>query len=85
MFHKIKDAHALSDLRLSVQFASGATKVYDVAPLLDRFEAFKPLQDHVPFSSVEVDAGGCGVVWNDEIDLSCEELWAHGVEAEDTV
>lgn len=80
MFHKIKDVYALPGLKLSVQFANGSTKVYDVAPLLDRFATFKLLEDEELFSSVEVDVGGCGIVWNDDIDLSCEELWANGVE-----
>lgn len=80
MFHKIKDVYALTDLKLSVQFANGSTKVYDVAPLLDKFAAFKPLKEEELFSSVEVDVGGCGIIWNDDIDLSCEELWANGVE-----
>lgn len=25
--------------------------------------------------------GGCGIVWNDELDLACDELWGIGVEA----
>lgn len=27
---------------------------------------------------VKVDAGGYGVSWNDDIDLSCNELWENG-------
>lgn len=80
MFHKIKDVYTLPGMKLSVQFANGTTKVYDVAPLLDRFAAFNPLRDEELFSSAVVDVGGCGVVWNDDIDLSCEELWVNGVE-----
>lgn len=78
MFHKVKEVYPLPDMRLSVIFANGATKVYDVAPLLDRFDAFEVLQDPNVFSSVEVDIGGCGIVWNDDIDLSCDELWEYG-------
>lgn len=78
MFHKVKDVTALPDLRLSVQFANGTTKVYDVAPLLDRFEAFKVLEGGKAFEDVRVDPGGYGVSWNDDVDLSCDELWEHG-------
>lgn len=80
MFHKVKDVFALTDMRLSVHFANGTTKIYDVAPLLDRLEAFGPLRDNAFFSAAEVDAGGYGIIWNDDIDLSCDELWANGVE-----
>ena len=30
------------------------------------------------FFEVQVDAGGYGVVWNDELDLSCDELFENG-------
>ena len=30
------------------------------------------------FFSVTVDIGGYGIVWSDELDLSCDELWEHG-------
>ena len=82
MFHKVKEVYPLPDMRLSVIFANGATKVYDVAPLLSRFDAFKMLQDSHVFGSVEVDVGGYGIVWNDDIDLSCDELWENGVTEE---
>ena len=78
MFHKVKEVYPLPDMRLSVIFANGATKIYDVAPLLSRFDAFKVLQDPDVFGNVEVDVGGYGIVWNDDIDLSCDELWENG-------
>lgn len=79
MFRKVKEVYPLPGMRLSVIFANGATKVYDVVPLLSRFDAFKVLQDPNVFGSVEVDVGGYGIVWNDDIDLSCDELWENGI------
>ena len=32
------------------------------------------------FGSVIVDQGGYGIIWNDDIDISCDELWANGEE-----
>ena len=32
------------------------------------------------FEQVKVDLGGYGVTWNDEIDLSCNQLWENGYE-----
>lgn len=79
MFHKVKSITALPDYQLSVQFSEGVTKIYDVKPLFSKWNAFKFFEKHPEdFSSVEVDVGGYGVIWNDDIDLSCDELWEHG-------
>lgn len=79
MFHKIKRVSALPGFRLSVLFQTGETKVYDVSPLVDRIPAFGALRDRPKlFENVCVDVGGCGVVWDDDLDLSCDELWENG-------
>lgn len=83
MFHKIKNVMPLPDYRLSVQFSEGCTKIYDVKPLFERIPAFAELKDGNIFEDVYVDVGGHGIVWNDDLDLSCEELWDNG-EAVDT-
>ena len=43
MFHKVKAVNALQNYCLSVQFIEGVTKIYDVKPLLLKWEAFKEL------------------------------------------
>lgn len=79
MFHKVKAVTALPNYRLSVQFVEGVTKIYDVKPLFEKWEPFKTLENAPElFSSVEVDAGGYGIIWNDELDLSCDELFENG-------
>ena len=81
MFHKIKNVAALPDYRLSVQFSEGVTTIYDVKPLFEKRPVFAALKDDVrTFYSVSVDIGGYGIVWNDELDLSCDELWEHGTQ-----
>ncbi|MBE6819404.1 MAG: DUF2442 domain-containing protein [Ruminococcaceae bacterium] len=79
MFHKVKSVNVLPDYQLSVQFAEGITKIYDVKPLMQQYAAFKALEDAQLFSSVETDIGGYGIIWNDEIDISCDELFENGV------
>ena len=79
-FHKVKDVSALTGLKLSVQFTNGTTKIYDAAPLILRFPVFKTLNDESLFRDVEVDQGGYGIIWNDDLDLSCDELWENGTE-----
>lgn len=82
MFHKIKNVFPLTDYRLSVQFAEGCTKIYDVKPLFDAIPAFKELKEPHLFSEVTVDVGGYGIIWNDDLDLSCDELWENGIVTE---
>lgn len=83
MFHKIKTVSALPDYRLSVQFAEGVTKIYDVKHALEKIPAFARLWEHPQeFACVSVDVGGYGIVWDDELDLSCDELWENGVQVD---
>lgn len=82
MFHKIKNVSPLPEYRLSVQFAEGCTKIYDVKPLFERIPMFAELKEPHLFSEVYVDVGGHGIVWNDDLDLSCDELWDNGTVVE---
>lgn len=80
MFHKIKNASPLPDYKISVQFSEGITKIYDMRPVFDKLPVFRTLiEDPELFYGVTVDTGGCGIIWNDLLDLSCEELYANGV------
>ena len=79
MFHKVKAVNAHSEYLLSVSFSEGITKIYDVKPLFDLWPSFVALKnDPKLFASVEVDQGGYGIIWNDDIDLSCDELFKNG-------
>ena len=79
MFHKMRAVHTLSDYRLYIQFSEGLTKIYDVKPLFTKWAAFRRLENEPElFNDVAVDTGGYGIVWNDELDLSCDELYENG-------
>ena len=83
MFHKIKNVSAMPDYKLSVQFSEGITKIYDVKPLFEKIPLFAELkEDYAEFACVTVDVGGYGIVWNDDLDLSCDELWENGVQVD---
>ncbi|MBQ9658847.1 MAG: DUF2442 domain-containing protein [Clostridia bacterium] len=75
MFHKIKNVTPFKDYKLSIQFAEGITKIYDMKKLIENNKTFADLKDINLFNSVEVDIGGYGVIWNDDIDISCHELF----------
>ena len=78
MFHKVKDVFPIQDYKLLVQFCVGVTKIYDVKPLFKWRDVFNNLKQNNLFYGVFVDGGGFGIAWNDDIDLSCEELWENG-------
>lgn len=76
MFHKIKKVEPLHNYILKVIFENGAIKYYDVKPLFEKWSIFKSLTTiNGLFEQVKVDVGGYGISWNNEIDLSCNELW----------
>lgn len=78
MFHKIKSVNPLNDYKLSIIFAEGITKIYDVKPLFIKWPIFNELKNVKLFNEVSVDKGGYGIIWNDYIDLSCDELFENG-------
>lgn len=80
IFHRIKKIIPLENLILLAEFQDGSVKKYDVKPLLKKIPAFEML-NYVPglFKQVKVDVGGYGIIWNDELDLECNELYFEGV------
>ncbi len=81
MFHKVKYVSPLPDFKLSVQFCEGITKIYDMNPLFDKLPIFSFFKDNPEkFTGVSVDVGGYGIIWGDDFDLSCDELWDNGVQ-----
>lgn len=80
MFHKVQGVKPLTAYELLVVFASGERKRYPVRPLLDKWPPFRALAtvDGL-FAQVRVDAGGYGISWNDDLDLSCNELYEEGI------
>ena len=65
---------------MKIKFENGITKVYDLKPLFDKWEIFKELKNNDLFKNMKIDAGGYGISWNDDIDLSCNELYENGKE-----
>lgn len=78
MFHKIKDVIPLKDYKLTIQFSEGVTKKYDMKGLIEKNPIFYDLRDEELFYNVQVDVGGYGIIWNDNIDISCDELFENG-------
>ena len=78
-FHRLKNITPLPDFMLRAEFLDGSKKIYDVKPLMEKIRVFTMLRYvHGLFGQVKLDIGGYGVVWNDEIDLSCDEIYENG-------
>lgn len=78
VFHKVKEVTPLEDYILEIKFIEGCTKKYDIKPLFDELPYFTDLKDNDLFSKVYVSGGGYGIIWNDVLDLDCNELWNNG-------
>ena len=79
MFHNIKEVFPLKDYKLRVVFINGTEEIYDVSSLFDVIPSFCYLKDNPKcFFDVHPDTGGYGVSWNEDLDLSAEELWNNG-------
>lgn len=79
MFHKIKTVKALPNYMLEVIFENDEIKYYDVKQLFEKWVIFENLKNVKGlFEQVKVDAGGYGISWNEELDLSCNELYSNG-------
>jgi hypothetical protein len=76
---RVQSAKPLEGKRLLVKFENGAEKTYDCNQLL-HLEMSQSLKNEAFFKSVKVDAGGYGISWNDEVDLSEYELWINSKE-----
>ena len=79
MFHKVKAVKPIDKYMLAVQFVNGEKKHYDISTLFEKWESFKTLEKVSGlFEQVKVDAGGYGISWNDDLDVSCDELYYKG-------
>ncbi|MFV9507489.1 MAG: DUF2442 domain-containing protein [Oscillochloridaceae bacterium umkhey_bin13] len=63
--------------QLLVTFSNQQQKLYDCQGLLahDRFQL---LHTDAFFNAATVDPGGYGISWNDDMDVSADELWQRG-------
>ncbi len=76
MFYRIKKVNPLDNFVLLIEFENGQQKTYDVKKLFEKHEEFKNLKViNGLFQNVKVDIGGYGISFNDELDLSCNEIY----------
>jgi hypothetical protein len=83
-YPKLKAVEPAPDKQLVMWFQNGVQKIYDCTHLLED-DTFALLRQDAFFNAVKVDAGGYGISWNDDLDLSEAELWIHGHPVETAV
>jgi hypothetical protein len=79
-YPRICQAKAINDHTLVIEFTNHEIKKYDIVHLLEN-PAFAPLRHPAFFKNFQVEQGGYGIVWNEDIDLSEYELWKNGITA----
>ena len=81
MTHRIISVKPMDNMILSLVFQNGEEKTYDIRSLYDVFPQFKLLEkEKYLFEKVQVDIGGYGISWNDELDLDANTIWEEGTE-----
>lgn len=78
MFHRIVEIEANDNYILIAKFENGIKKKYEMKQLIYKYDFFKELKNKNLFKMAYVDQGGYGIVWNDDIDLSSEDIWENG-------
>ena len=80
MTHRIVAVRVLENCIISVVFQSGVEKEYDICQLFSVFPQFEILRTEPDlYKKVGVDVGGYGISWNDDLDISAEEIWEKGI------
>jgi hypothetical protein len=77
-YPKIIEAKAKSPYVIEVLFDNQITKIYDFEPLLTDAN-FRILNEFNVFKNFSISAGGYGLEWNEDLDISESELWVNGV------
>jgi len=79
MTYRIEKVNPTENFVVLVTFQDGVEKMYDIKPLFAKYPQFLLLKtEHGLFEKVNVDVGGYGISWNDELDLGADEIWYHG-------
>ncbi len=79
MSHIIKSISTNDNLRVEAVFMDGTVKQYDIHDMFPVLPEMRELEDEALFDKAQVDVGGYGIFWNDELDLDAETIWAEGI------
>ena len=78
----IKSIKTLENYKIEAVFFSGDKRVFDVKSLYEKHPEYRILsQDHKLWNSAKLLPYGSGVYFNDDLDLTAEEIWKNGTNA----
>ena len=79
MYNRLTSISFEENLIIMAKFNDGKIVSYNIRQLYDQFPIFKELEnDPLLFNNGIIAPGGCGIIFNDEIDIACEELYENG-------
>lgn len=79
MYNRLTSVSFNENLIIIAKFNDGKIVSYNVKQLYKRFPIFNELESNsLLFNNGKIAPGGCGVIFNDEIDIACEELYENG-------
>lgn len=78
MFHRAKSLKFKRGTTIELTYMNGEKRRYDMGKMIDKFPFMWDLKNRKFFKSGELDPGGYGVIWSDDIDISCEEVYVEG-------
>lgn len=77
MFHKATKLEFKEGTALEMTFQDGKVKRYDMSALFEKYPQLMALKDRTLFTSGKM-LGQYGIVWNDELDIEVETVYADG-------
>lgn len=77
-FKKARKVYPLDGMTIGVLFEGGIFKKYDLEPLTKKWPVFEALRYRKLFEQARIEAGGYGIVWNEDIDIAAEEIFFNG-------
>jgi DNA-binding XRE family transcriptional regulator len=77
MFHKAIKLEYREGTTLELTFQDGKVKRYDMSVLFSKYPQLEALKDRTLFTSGKM-LGQYGIVWNDELDIEAETVYADG-------
>ena len=70
----VEEVRATPDYQLWLSFSDGSRKVFDFRPMLEK-RIYQALTNVSLF--VQAESDGCGVIWNDDLDIDPVYLYEH--------
>lgn len=79
MYNRILNVSFETDMIAICEFYDGSIRKYDFKQLFNKYPIFKRLKNEpFLFENGKVAGGGCGIIFDDELDIACEEIYENG-------